>query len=58
MKKVPSSAPAMMAISDQTRLPPPTTEKVPTASVAICALLMNHNGPWLQTSPCRSLSGT
>ena len=27
------------------RLPPPVTENVPTASVAICALLMNHKGP-------------
>ena len=58
MKQVPSSAPATMAISDQARLPPPTTENVPTARVAIWALLMNHSGPWLQTLPCRSLSGT
>ena len=45
MKNVPSRAPPTIAISDQMRLPPPVTENVPTASVAIWALLMNHRGP-------------
>jgi len=58
MKNVPSRAPATIATSDQNRLPPPTAENVPTARVAIWALLMNQSGPWLHTSPCRSSSGT
>jgi hypothetical protein len=45
MKKVPNSTPPMIARNDQMRLPPPVTEKVPTANVAIWALLMNHSGP-------------
>jgi hypothetical protein len=45
MKKVPNRTPEMIASIDQIRLPPPVTEKVPTAKVAIWALLMNHSGP-------------
>ena len=58
MKNVPSTTPATMASSDQIRLPPVKNDVVPTMSVAICALLMNHSGPCDQTLPWRSLSGT
>ena len=58
MKKVPITTPATIARSDQSRLPPAKNDAVPTARVAICALLMNHSGPWLQTLPWRSFSGT
>ena len=58
MKNVPNRTPPTIASNDQIRLPPPVTENVPTAMVAIWALLMNHRGPWLHTLPCRSSSGT
>ena len=58
MKKVPITTPSTIAIRLQIRLPPALTLTTPTASVAICALLMNHSGPRCHSLPCRSLSGT
>jgi hypothetical protein len=51
MKNVPMMSPTAMAMIDQIRLPPSRKLVVPTASVAICALLMNHSGPMCQTLP-------
>ena len=58
MKNVPKMTPARIAVSDQNRLPPALTPTTPTASVAICALPMNHSGPRCHSLPCRSESGT
>ncbi len=58
MNRVPSRVPSTIEISDQTRLPPSKKLIRPTASVAICALDMNHSGPRCQSLPCRSSSGT
>lgn len=58
MKSVPTSTPMAIAIRDQIRFPPVVMPMSPTAGVAICALLMNHRGPMLETFPWRSSNGT
>ncbi len=58
MNKVPMSVPATMASTDQKSDRPWVMLIRPTASVAICAFDMNHNGPRCQILPCRSSSGT
>ena len=51
MKNVPKMTPARIASRDQITLPPVVMLTSPTASVAICALLMNHSGPRCQSLP-------
>ena len=58
MNSVPISVPSTMASTDQKSEAPSLMLIRPTASVAICALDMNHSGPRCQTLPCRSFSGT
>ena len=58
MNSVPSRMPATIAMIDQSSVPPSVMLISPTASVAICALDMNHSGPRCQSLPCRSSSGT
>ena len=58
MNSVPTSTPAPIAMTDHSKLPPLVMLIRPTASVAICALDMNHSGPRCQSLPCRSFRGT
>ena len=58
MNSVPTRMPSTMASADQNSDAPSLMLIRPTASVAICALDMNHSGPRCQIRPCRSFDGT
>ena len=58
MKKVPNRVPRTTAATDQARVSPTAGPMKPVTIVVTTKLPVNQNGPWCQTFPCRSFSGT